>query len=136
MIEFETRRREPPTINLSALIDIAFILVIFIVLGATFQRVRGVEVDLPSADAKTNPESEALVVTVPRTGPFKFEDREVPEAEVAAALQQARKTHTSVLLLADKEAAVQRALKVLADAQNAGFETVSIAAEPPRGETP
>ena len=134
MIEFETRRREPPAINLSALI--AFILVIFIVLGATFQRVRGVDVDLPSADAKANPESEALVVTVPRTGFVRVGEREVPDADVRAALSEARASHSSVLLLADKEAAVQRAVQLLTDAQHAGFESVAIATKPPRGALP
>lgn len=133
MIEFETRRRAPVAINLSALIDIAFILVIFIVLGATFHRVRGIEVDLPSADAEANPDAEALVITVPRTGPVLFGERSVPDEQISAELAAARAQHGSVLLLADRDAAVQRAVQVLGDAQKAGFETVAIATEPPRG---
>lgn len=136
MIEFESRRRETPVLNLSALIDIAFILVIFIVLGATFQRVRAVEVELPSADARAEPPPQSLVITVPAEGPVRFGDREVELADVRAALQAARAEHTQVVLLADREADVQRAVQILADAQQAGFEAVSLATKPVPGAAP
>lgn len=136
MIEFETRRRAPPVINLSALIDIAFILVIFIVLGATFQRVEGVEIDLPNADAKQALDHEALVITVPRSGRLRFGEREVSEDRVIEELRHARADHDAVVLLADREAAIQRAVRVLVDAQTAGFRTVSIATRPPQQAKP
>ena len=129
MFDLPSQRRSPPDINLSALMDIAFILVIFIVLGATFQRVRVVDVDLPSADAKADPDDEGLVVTVPREGPVRFGSREVSDAELPAALAEARKDHEAILLLADRQAAVQRAVELLVLAQDQGFATVSIATE-------
>ena len=129
MFELESRRRPTPVINLSALIDIAFILVIFIVLGATFQRVHVIDVDLPSANASASPDDEGLIVTVPVEGPVRFGQREVPDDEVPAALQQARQDHDSILLLADRATAVQRAVDVLVEAQKYRFESVAIATE-------
>src|SRR5690606_26171295 len=104
--------------------------------GATFQRVRGVEVDLPSVHAEATPDDEALVITVPEHGPLRFGDREVQPADVPAALASARSNHTSVLLLADRQADVQRAVEILAEAQRAGFPSVSIATRQPGGEPP
>jgi biopolymer transport protein ExbD len=127
MFELESRRRPMPELNLSAMMDIAFILVIFIVLGATFQRVRVVDVELPSADAKADPNDEALVITVPREGPLRLGTRELTDAELPAALQAERVRHDAVLLLADRDAAVQRAVELLVLAQAQGFSTVSIA---------
>jgi biopolymer transport protein ExbD len=134
VFELEARRRETPSINLSALIDIAFILVIFIVLAATFQRVRGVDVDLPQADADAPVPEEALVITVPPEGPVLFGERPVPMAEVGEALVEARAHHGSVVLSADAAASVERAVRILADAQRAGFEAVSIATRPTKRE--
>lgn len=134
MIEFESRRREAPVLNLSALIDIAFILVIFIVLGATFQRVKAVDVELPSADAKAEPPGEALVITVPAEGPVLFGARPVELADVRAELARVRAEHDTVVLLADKQADVQRAVRILADAQQEGFESVSLATRPSGAE--
>ncbi len=127
MFELESRKRPMPELNLSAMMDIAFILVIFIVLGATFQRVRVVDVDLPTADAKADPDAEGLVVTVPREGPVRFGTREVEDADLPEALQAARRSHDAILLLADRDAAVQRAVELLVLAQAQGFTTVSIA---------
>ena len=59
-MEFDLPRRQVPTINLSALIDIAFILVIFIVLAANFQRIQNVDVKLPRADAEARADPHAL----------------------------------------------------------------------------
>lgn len=134
MLEFEHRRREPPIINLSALIDIAFILVIFIVLGATFQRVRAVEVDLPAADGRSNPDPKGLVISVPREGPILFGDEAVADDDVDAALTAAEGTYTSLVLMADKDAAVERAVVLLVKAQAHGFEAVSIATKRSQGE--
>ena len=127
MFELESRRRPMPELNLSAMMDIAFILVIFIVLGANFQRVRVVDVDLPSADAEADPNDEGLVVTVPKEGPVRFGDRVVAEADLPAALRESRQEHDAIVLLADRDAAVQRAVELLVLAQAEGFDTVSIA---------
>lgn len=129
MFELESRRRPSPDINLSALIDIAFILVIFIVLGATFQRVRAVDVDLPSAAAQSDPDPEGLVVTVPREGPVYFGDEEVDEDALDAALASARERYTAIVLLADRDAAIERAVNLLVKAQRHGFAAVSIATQ-------
>lgn len=131
MIDFEAPRREMPSINLSALIDITFILVIFIVLAATFSQVRVLDVELPSADAKQEAEDEALVVTVPARGPMLLGDVPVEATELRAALVARRGAHRSVLLVADRQAAVERAVHVMNEAQQAGFASVAIATEAP-----
>ena len=130
MFELESRRRPAPDINLSALIDIAFILVIFIVLGATFHRVRAVDVDLPRAAAESEPDNDGLIITVPREGPVRFGDRPVADHEIDAALAAARDRHKTVVLLADRDAAVERAVTLLVAAQRHGFAAVSIATDP------
>ena len=130
MLDFDDQRPAPPAINISALIDIAFILVIFIVLGATFQRKEAVKVDLPSTEGPAKPNPESLVVTVPETGPIFVGDAAVAEEDLAGALRAARKTHESILLKADRQTAVERALTVLAKAQQQGFAAVSFATDP------
>lgn len=134
MFELEPRRRTTPEINLTALMDIAFILVIFIVLAASFQRVRSLDVDLPRADGRATPENEALVVRIPREGPVEIGDRHVPIEEAATALAEARAAYESVVLMAERDADVERAVRLLGDAQGAGFQSVSIATARPDGE--
>lgn len=130
MIDFETPRRETPTLNLSALIDITFILVIFIVLAATFSRVRVLDVALPSAEATNVSEEEALIVTIPVEGPVRFGELEVPFEQAREALADHRSRHRSLLLVADRQAAIERAVTIMSDAAQLGYASVAIATEP------
>lgn len=130
MIDFDTPRREIPTLNLSALIDITFILVIFIVLAATFSRVRVMDVALPGADAREESQEDALVVTVPLEGPVRIGETPVPFEDLRAVLAEHRTRHRSVLLVADRQAAIERAVAVMNDAAQIGYASVAIATEP------
>lgn len=130
-MEFPRPRRNSPSINLSALIDIIFILVIFVVLAANFDRLQELEVNLPSAEGSRDATSEALVVTVPKDGPFKVGEEEVEESELLARLRDLRKDNESLVIAADGTVELERAVKVLGEASKAGFSMVSIATQEP-----
>ena len=126
-MQFETRQRATPMINLSALIDIAFILVIFVVLAASFQRVQTMEVSLPSAKASHNANPQSLVISVPVSGPVTIDGKSIPAKRIESVLASMYGKFTSVLIVADRKASVQRAVTLLSKAQSTGFSTVSIA---------
>jgi biopolymer transport protein ExbD len=126
-LQFHTARRESPTINLSALIDIIFILVIFVVLVANFDRLRDIDVTLPSATATGESDARALVVTIRPEGPLQLDDEEVEEAALGGRLRELRDRHEALLVVADGQVALERAVKVLGEASAAGFTAVSIA---------
>lgn len=126
-MEFELPRRELPAINLSALIDVAFILVIFIVLTASFQRMQSLDVSLPETDGTTPADTTSLVITVPAAGLVQVGEQAVPLEGVRSELIRRKAEHQAVLIRADKGAAVERAVRILNDAQRAGFRSVGIA---------
>ena len=82
MMEFETRQRVTPNINLSALIDVAFILVIFIVLIANFNRIAELEVALPESDVQGEVDPKALMISIPVQGPVTIQDKAIPLEQV------------------------------------------------------
>ncbi len=128
-MEFESFKRERPEINLSALIDIVFILVIFVVLAANFQRIRGIDVNLPEAEATAMADDKALALTVPKSGPILIDGEPVEEAAVKQRLTELRKKYKTAVLLADGDVALARAVKLLSFAQNIGYQGVSIATQ-------
>jgi len=71
-MQFESFTRQTPSINISALIDVVFILLIFVVLAANFDRVREMNIILPSANQTTEVSSDALILTMPLDGPIKL----------------------------------------------------------------
>ena len=132
-MKFETRNRTSPTINLTALIDCVFILVIFIVLGANFHRIQALEVSLPEAKSSGKADMESLVITIPVTGAIDVQGKKVELDELRDVLQPMVTRFETVLLVADQSAAVQRVVQILSDAQAVGFIAVSIATQNPEG---
>jgi biopolymer transport protein ExbD len=130
---FDSFERRTPTLNLSALIDVVFILVIFIVLAANFQRIREVDVDLPSARTTTEASDKALTLVIGSEPGYLVDGIEVAPEGLADHLQTLRKDHEALLILSDREIPFERAVFVLGEASAAGFQQVSIAAQEAKG---
>jgi biopolymer transport protein ExbD len=128
-VHFETPRRQMPTINVSALVDVIFTLLIFLLLAATFTQVKALDVTLPEADAAAAADERALVVTVPGEGPLLVDGEPVADDRLVPHLRALRSDHEAVLLVADGQVALQRAVAVLDAAGKAGFTAVSIATQ-------
>lgn len=126
-MQFESFERKTPSINLSALIDVVFILLIFIVLAANFDRVREMSVVLPSAD-QTNPTTaESLLVTIPLEGAILLNQDPVAEGDLERRLRIERERFDVLLLVSDGRVDMNRVISVFDQASKAGFESISIA---------
>ncbi|SER58895.1 biopolymer transport protein ExbD [Nitrosomonas sp. Nm51] len=130
-MEFETRKRVTPNINLAALVDVVFILVIFIVLGANFHRIQTLDVSIPVAESTGQADSRSLVITIPASGQLDLLGKKIDPENLKSALRAKVADFESVLLVADQSAPVQRVVQILSDAQVAGFVSVSIATQEP-----
>lgn len=127
------RRSRPtlPDVGLTSLIDIVFILLIFVVLAANFDRMRGLKIDLPKASTTQTPDQKPLIVSISEKGELFLQDKPISEELLPRELQKQKKHHKILLLQADGKAALQRAVFVLDQAARIGFEAVSIAAKKP-----
>lgn len=129
---FEAPKREIPNIGLTPLIDVVFILLIFVVLAANFDRIRGLKVDLPEASSKYKPkQTKSLVLSIAKDGGYHIEKRKIASGALRSTLQSLRKKHKILLLKADGKAALQHAVRVLDIAAALKFESVSIATKRP-----
>ncbi len=126
-MEFETRARTTPGINLTPLVDVIFILVIFIVLGANFHRIQTLDVSIPVAESSGQADTRSLVITIPVSGQLDLSGEKIDLDDLKNALRTRVADFESVLLVADQSAPVQRVVQILSDAQVAGFVSVSIA---------
>jgi biopolymer transport protein ExbD len=121
------RPRAEVRLNLSSMIDVVFILLIFIFLVARFGDHRQVEVQPPTSSRGSVVDRPALVVTVDRAGALSFEGAPVTEARLAEVLTARRATTDGVLVVLDRSLSVQRAVDVVSLARAAGFERVGLA---------
>ena len=86
------RRRLPPRWgdSLAPLLDVIFLLVIFLLVSARFDHTQTIAVDLPQAQGETKPTSvvEALVVTLREDGSLLWLDQEVSTQQLTDLLSQ------------------------------------------------
>jgi biopolymer transport protein ExbD len=125
------RPRRAPRLDLSPLIDVIFILLIFVVLVARFVDQERLDVTLPSADAGRPAEFDALMIVVRAGGELSIEGVEVAPDELADVLARARRRFDRAVVVADEAARVQAAVDAVSAAKLAGFGAVSLATRPP-----
>ncbi|MEM1022664.1 MAG: biopolymer transporter ExbD [Myxococcota bacterium] len=131
--ELERPRRPEPSINLSALIDIVFILMIFVILGATFDRMRAIGIDLPESSVTQQAPETPVIIKTTADGTLFLNEEAVAEEGLGAALRAARAQSESLVIQADASVPVQRAVDLLDAAREAGFVDASISTLPRRG---
>jgi len=77
-------RPDPPDINLTPLIDVVFLLLIFFMVSTTFKEDARIKVQLPEAQGEEVPAEEphVLEILIDRTGTFYVNDRLVVDRKL------------------------------------------------------
>lgn len=136
-MNFPRRTLPDPDINLTPLIDVVFLLLIFFMVSTTFTRETRLSVNLPEADSQVN---ETLVdqieVSVSQAGRYSVNSEVLSSSEVASlgqALLAAAEgdRRRPVLLVADAEATHQAVVTAMDAIGQAGFSRLSIATRRP-----
>ena len=125
------RRTSPIRLNLSPLIDVVFILLIFVILVARFVDQERLDVTLPSAAAGRPAELAALEIVLKPTGRVRVGGAVVEPSELDQVLRAARSQHDRAVLIADGASSIQRAVDVISAAKLAGFDQIAVATRPP-----
>ena len=88
-MNFRPKQRRMPEINLTPLIDVVFLLLIFFMVSTTFEKESALRVTLPKADVtQTPPEERAIEVTINAHGEYFINRAKVP-GDGPAALKAA-----------------------------------------------
>ncbi len=128
--ELDGPRRREPTINISALIDVVFILMIFVILGASFERLRALGIQLPQGDSTDAPRSEPIMIVISAEESPLVDGVVVPMHRLREHLETRRSESDAVVIQADRTLPLQRVIDLLDAARAAGFTAVSVATQP------
>lgn len=129
------RRREEPEINLTPLIDVVFLMLIFFMISTTFLREADLQISLPEAATEPRAEvREPIEVTINREGTVFIAGEALLNSQVGTvtralseALGEADPAATRVVIRADARAEHQLVVTVLDAAGQAGLRQVGIA---------
>lgn len=129
-MELQHRRKRDVRIDLSALIDVVFLLLIFFAVSATFLDQSGLELELPEAETGTPREEQELTVWIAADGTVRFKDENVSLADLESRLVRAMEgvERRFVVLEADRLTPLESVVAVLDSARKAGARGVTIAA--------
>ena len=135
-MQFYTRKRRSPFINIVSLIDILAILLIFFIVTTNFRKPQPrLQINLPdakSAEVAAVESSQPLVLCVKSAAEITLDEKPVKLEALALALQEARKTHParSIDLQADREAPFGVVVKTLDALKAAGLKDVPAFTQP------
>ncbi len=132
------RRRESPDINLTPLIDVVFLLLIFFMVSTTFKEGTRIQIQLPQAEgqAQAQDSPEPLTLLIDAQGNFYLGDRRVVDRSrktLQKALAGAIAGHRDrwLILKADARTPHQAVMTALDAASQLGLVRISFAAAHP-----
>jgi biopolymer transport protein ExbD len=129
------RRHEELEMNLVPLIDVLLVIIIFLVVSATFSRTSELQINLPTAEANS-PQDKPLVITVEvdATGRYMVNSKAVDSADVASiasALTQAAGNgkEPTIVINADAKTTHQSVINVMEAASQANYTHITFATQ-------
>ncbi len=140
-MQFYTRKRRPPTINIVSLIDILCILLIFFIVTTTFKKDEPeVQIDLPRSTQAQEAEraDEPFVIFVSKEGKIFIRNEEISLANLPARLKQMRSSQPELgfVMRADEGVPLGLFVGVLDASKEAGIDNLGLTTDPTPRETP
>lgn len=118
-------------IDMTPLIDMVFILLIFFIVATSFVRETGVDIDRPAASSSVSKEKVSLLVGVTSAGKIFIEGQELDIQNIKARMDTflAEVPGGAVVIVADKSCPTGITIQVLDYCRLAGVKNISVAAK-------
>ena len=137
-MKLQSRSKEAPEINLTSLIDVVLLLLVFFMVSTSFVRDAEISLRLPQAESPTSPSTldEVLDITVTQTGsyivngrPLVNNQRRTLRAAIERLMGESR--DLPVIIRADAEATHQAVVTAMDVVGQLGFVQINIATVTP-----
>ncbi|WP_176492940.1 biopolymer transporter ExbD [Cobetia sp. 5-25-4-2] len=127
-MRFPRRQRESVEVNLTPLIDVVFLLLIFFMVSTTFDSRRALDLILPQSSQASAVEQAPLIMTIGAKGDFTLGDTSLTESALGAALARHRDQadRFGLILEADGRTPHAKVVKALDAAAEVGITRVRI----------
>jgi len=122
-MQFNEKRRRRVIINITSLIDVLFLLLIFFMVTSTFLEQPGMKLELPSAKSAEVSQVEKLVLYIGPGGEIMFNDRAVTLDDLLGVIEEAvpQAAEKTLVLKADKTVQHGTVVAVMDIAKRAGL---------------
>ncbi len=125
------KREEIESVNVSPLIDVIFILLIFFIVSASFVKTPGVEVIRPYAITADNLRKNSILFALGRSGHIHYGGETMPLSQVRPLVENLRReVDVPVIIQVDQDADGAKLARIIRQATLAG-SPVSVATRKP-----
>ena len=137
MRRMKVKRRGPgdedADINLTPMLDVVFIMLIFFIVTTSFTRETGAAIDRPEAEQATELASGSILIGVLANDEIWMAGRRIEMREVRQMVERARAENPegSVVIIADEGSRIGTVSRILDHLRLAGIAGVAIAADRP-----
>ena len=125
-------REEESEINLTPMLDVVFIMLIFFIVTANFIKEPGLEVNRPDSDTSEIQENAAILIAIGSNDEIYMDGRRIDVRQVKANVIRliAENPQGSVVIQADVKSTAEKIVAVMDEVREAGVVDISIASEP------
>jgi biopolymer transport protein ExbD len=126
------RARRQIFINITSLIDVIFMLLIFFAVSSTFLEQPGMKLELPAAQSADIAQVKSYILFLAEDGAMRLNEKPVTLADLPKTLEAAlpQMAEQSLTLFADKNVAHGNVVKVMDLARQAGVKKLVVATTP------
>ena len=118
--------------NITPMLDVVFILLIFFIVTANFIKEPGLEINRPDSETSEITENDAILIAIGAAGEIYMDGRRIDVRQVKANVIRliAENPQGSVVIQADVKSTAEKIVAVMDEVREAGVVDISIASEP------
>ena len=121
------------SINLTPMLDVVFIMLIFFIVTSTFVKESGVDVTRPDAETAVKTDALTIQIGITANNQIWFDKRLVDKRAVRANVEKglAESPGAAVIIVADALSNTEALIDVMDQARLAGAQSISVATDEP-----
>ncbi|MBT5330176.1 MAG: biopolymer transporter ExbD [Porticoccaceae bacterium] len=139
-MKFRARRRTPVEANLTPLIDVVFLLLIFFMVSTTFTHENQMRINLPEAQAEASQsENSQINLMILQDGAYSINGKSVANRDIetlmeALSLEAGDDLEQAVVISADSETTHQSVVRAMDAAGRLGLTQIRITSQEPAAQ--
>jgi len=124
-------QQEETEINITPMLDIVFIMLIFFIVTTSFIKETGIDPNRPEAETAYKQERGNILIAINSVGDIWMNKRKIELAQVRQMVEQAKNEspESSVVIIADEKAATGVLIDLMDQIRLGGVSNISVAAE-------
>lgn len=138
-MKFRARRRDPIEANLTPLIDVVFLLLIFFMVSTTFTHENQMRINLPEAEAESSQaENDQINLMILQDGAYSVNGKAVANRDIATLMEALSREaggnlEQAVVISADADTTHQSVVRAMDAAGRLGLTQIRITSQEPLG---